>query len=88
MRTREFTKRGGFQPAPIFSLGIYFLWVKKRTIVGTSEPLYTFRVIFAAVTMSYYGGVAVGAGILEPSVIGIPFNIFIFASMFVIQASF
>ena len=43
--------------------------------------------VFAAVTMSSYGGVAVVEGIPEPSVVGIPINILMFSSMFVIQSA-
>ena len=72
----------------IFSLGIYLLWVKKNEVLSALLSLCIhLGFVFAAVTMSSYGGVAVGAGILEPFVIGIPFNIFIFSSMFVIQSA-
>ena len=72
----------------IFSLGIYLLWVKKNEVLSALLSLCIhLGFVFAAVTMSSYGGVAVGAGMLEPSVIGIPFNIFIFSSMFVIQSA-
>ena len=72
----------------IFGLGIYLLWVKKNEVIsGVLSLCIHLGFVFAAVTMSSYGGVAVGAGILEPSVIGIPFNIFIFSSMFVIQSA-
>ena len=72
----------------IFIIGIYLLWLKNNEVLSALLSLSIHSgFVFAAVTMSSYGGVAVGAGILEPSVIGIPFNIFIFFLMFVIQSA-
>ena len=36
--------------------------------------------------MSLYGGAATGEGVPEPSVIGIPLNVFMFSTMFLIQS--
>ena len=36
--------------------------------------------------MSLYGGAATGEGVPEPSIIGIPLNVFMFSAMFAIQS--
>ena len=43
--------------------------------------------VFSAATMSLYGGAATGEGVAEPSVIGIPLNVFMFSTMFLIQST-
>ena len=71
----------------IFTLGIYLLWVKNNEVLSALISLCIhLGFVFAAVTMSSYGGVAVGEGIPEPSAIGIPDNIFLFSSMFILQS--
>ena len=37
--------------------------------------------------MSLYGGAATGEGVPEPSIIGIPVNVFLFSAMFAIQST-
>ena len=43
--------------------------------------------VFSAATMPLYGGAATGEGVFEPSLIGIPLNVFIFSAMFLIQST-
>ena len=43
--------------------------------------------VFSAATMSLYGGAAIGEGVPEPSIIGIPVNIFLFSAMFATQST-
>ncbi len=72
----------------IFSLGIYLLWVKKNEVLSAFLSLCIhLGFVFSAATMSLYGGAAIGEGVPEPSVIGIPLNVFIFSAMFVIQST-
>ena len=72
----------------IFGLGIYLLWVKKNEVLSAFLSLCIhLGFVFSAATMSLYGGAAIGEGVPEPSVIGIPLNVFIFSAMFVIQST-
>ena len=72
----------------IFCLGIYLLWVKKIEVLsGVLSLCIHLGFVFSAATMSLYGGAATGEGVPEPSVIGIPLNVFMFSSMFLIQSS-
>ena len=72
----------------IFSLGIYLLWVKQNEVLSAFLSLCIhLGFVFSAATMSLYGGAAIGEGVPEPSVIGIPLNVFIFSAMFVIQST-
>lgn len=70
----------------IFSLGIYLLWAKKMQILPAILSICIhFGFIISAISMPLYGGSPVGKGTVEPYVIGIPFNVLFFTSMFVIQ---
>ena len=72
----------------IFGLGIYLLWVKKNEVLSACLSLCIhLGFVFSAVTMSLYGGAATGAGIPEPFIIGIPLNVFMFSTMFLIQST-
>ena len=72
----------------IFGLGIYLLWAKKNEVLSAFLSLCIhLGFVFSAATMSLYGGAAIGEGVPEPSVIGIPLNVFIFSAMFVIQST-
>ena len=72
----------------IFSLGIYLLWVKKNEVLSALLSLCIhLGFVFSAATMSLYGGAATGAGIPEPFIIGIPLNVFMFSTMFLIQST-
>ena len=72
----------------IFGLGIYLLWVKKNEVLSAFLSLCIhLGFVFSAATMSLYGGAATTEGVSEPSIIGIPFNVFIFSAMFIIQST-
>ena len=72
----------------IFGLGIYLLWVKKNEVLSALLSLCIhLGFIFSAATMSLYGGAATGEGVPEPTVIGIPLNVFMFSTMFLIQST-
>ena len=72
----------------IFCLGIYLLWVKKNEVIsGVLSLCIHLGFVFSAATMSLYGGAATGEGIPEPSIIGIPLNVFMFFAMFAIQST-
>ena len=71
----------------IFGLGIYLLWVKKNEVLPAFLSLCIhLGFVFSASTMSLYGGAATGEGVPEPSIIGIPLNVFMFSAMFAIQS--
>ena len=71
----------------IFGLGIYLLWVKKNEVLSALLSLCIhLGFIFSAATMSFYGGAATGEAVPEPSIIGIPLNVFMFSAMFAIQS--
>jgi len=70
----------------IFLLAMYLLWVKGRELLPALLSLSIHMgFVGAAVLMPLYGGVPIGEGIPEPVPFGIPVNIFIFSSMFVLQ---
>ena len=72
----------------IFGLGIYLLWVKKNEVLSAFLSLCIhLGFVFSAATMSLYGGAATTEGVSEPSIIGIPLNVFIFSGMFIIQST-
>ena len=72
----------------IFCLGIYLLWVKKNELLSAFLSLCIhLGFVFSAATMSLYGGAATGEGVFEPSLVGIPLNVFIFSAMFLIQST-
>ena len=72
----------------IFGLGIYLLWVKKNEVLSAFLSLCIhLGFVFSAATMSLYGGAATIEGVFEPSIIGIPLNVFIFSAMFIIQST-
>ena len=71
----------------IFGLGIYLLWVKRNEVLPAFLSLCIhLGFVFSAATMSLYGGAATGEGVPEPVIIGIPLNVFMFSSMFLIQS--
>ena len=70
----------------IFSLGIYLLWIKQKEMLSAMLSICIhFGFIIAVISMPLYGGTSVGKGIIEPYVIGIPFNILFFTIMFITQ---
>ena len=72
----------------VFGLGIYLLWVKKNELLSAFLSLCIhLGFVFSAATMSLYGGAAIGEGVPEPSIIGIPVNIFLFSAMFATQST-
>jgi len=72
----------------VFGLGIYLLWVKKNELLSAFLSLCIhLGFVFSAATMSLYGGAAIGEGVPEPSLIGIPVNIFLFSAMFATQST-
>ena len=72
----------------IFGLGIYLLWVKKNEVLPAFLSLCIHTgFVFSAVTMSLYGGAATSEGVPEPSIIGIPLNVFMFSAIFLIQST-
>ena len=44
-----------------------------------------FGFIIAAISMPLYGGTPVGKGIIEPYIMGIPFNVLFFTTMLITQ---
>ena len=72
----------------IFGLGVYLLWVKKIEVLpGLLSLCIHLGFVFSAATMSLYGGAATGEGVPEPLIIGIPLNVFMFSTMFLIQSA-
>jgi len=70
----------------IFGLAIYLLWAKQKEILSAILSICIhFGFVIAAIFMPLYGGTAVGTGIIEPYILGIPFNVVFFTSMFTIQ---
>ena len=64
------------------------LWVKKNEVLPAFLSLCIhLGFVFSAATMSLYGGAAIGEGITEPFIIGIPVNVFLFSVMFAIQST-
>ena len=72
----------------IFGLGIYLLWMKKNEVLSAFLSLCIhLGFVFSAATMSLYGGAATGEGVREPFIIGIPLNVFMFSTIFLIQST-
>ena len=70
----------------VFSLGIYLLWSKNKEILaGLLSLCIHLGFVIAAILMPIYGGEPVGEGIPEPEILMVPFNVFFFGSMFLLQ---
>ena len=70
----------------VFSLGIYLLWSKNKGILaGLLSLCIHLGFVIAAILMPIYGGEPVGEGIPEPEILMVPFNVFFFGSMFLLQ---
>ncbi len=70
----------------VFSLGIYLLWFKnKEMLAGLLSLCIHLGFVMAAILMPIYGGEPVGEGIPEPEILMVPFNVFFFGSMFLLQ---
>tara|TARA_B100001175_G_C19338096_1_gene556003 strand:+ start:156 stop:575 length:420 start_codon:yes stop_codon:yes gene_type:complete len=70
----------------IFSLGIYLLWIKQKEMLSAMLSIcILFGFIIAAISMPLYGGTPVGKGIIEPYIMGIPFNVLFFSTMLITQ---
>ena len=70
----------------VFSLGIYLLWFKhKEILAGLLSLCIHLGFVMAAILMPIYGGEPVGEGIPEPQILMVPFNVFFFGSMFLLQ---
>lgn len=71
----------------VFSLGIYLLWSKnKEMLAGLLSLCIHLGFVIAAILMPIYGGEPVGEGIPEPEILMVPFNVFFFGSMFLLQS--
>ena len=70
----------------IFILGIYYLWIKNDEF---TPALMSLSVLFgysiSAVSISFYDGVFLGEGGVEPEPFGIPINLIHFSSMLLVQ---
>ena len=72
----------------VFSLGIFLLWFKNKEILaGLVSLCIHLGFVIAATLMPLYGGEPVGAGIPEPEILMVPFNVFFFGSMFLLQGT-
>ncbi len=72
----------------VFSLGIFLLWSKNREILaGLLSLCIHLGFVIAAILMPLYGGEPVGEGIPEPEILMVPFNVFFFGSMFLLQGT-
>ena len=70
----------------VFSLGIFLLWSKnKEMLAGLLSLCIHLGFVMAAILMPIYGGEPVGEGIPEPEILMVPFNVFFFGSMFLLQ---
>ena len=70
----------------IFVLGIYFLWIKGKEVLSALISLtIPFGFVLASISMTLYEGTAVARGIPELHVLGVPINVFMFSSVFLIQ---
>ena len=70
----------------VFSLGIFLLWSKNKEILaGLLSLCIHLGFVMAAILMPIYGGEPVGEGIPEPEILMVPFNVFFFGSMFLLQ---
>lgn len=72
----------------VFSLGIFLLWSKNKEILaGLVSLCIHLGFVIAAILMPLYGGEPVGEGIPEPEILMVPFNVFFFGSMFLLQVT-
>ena len=72
----------------VFSLGIFLLWSKNKEILASLVSLCIhLGFVIAAILMPLYGGEPVGEGIPEPEILMVPFNVFFFGSMFLLQGT-
>ena len=72
----------------VFSLGIFLLWFKNKEILaGLVSLCIHLGFVIAAILMPLYGGEPVGAGIPEPEILMVPFNVFFFGTMFLLQGT-
>ena len=72
----------------VFSLGIFLLWSKNREILaGLVSLCIHLGFVIAAILMPLYGGEPVGEGIPEPEILMVPFNVFFFGSIFLLQGT-
>ncbi len=72
----------------VFSLGIFLLWSKNKEILaGFLSLCIHLGFVIAAILMPLYGGEPVGEGIPEPEILMVPFNVFFFGSMFLLQGT-
>ncbi len=72
----------------VFSLGIFLLWSKNKEILaGLLSLCIHLGFIIAVTLMPLYGGEPVGEGIPEPEILMVPFNVFFFGSMFLLQGT-
>ena len=70
----------------LFILGMYFLWIKNEEFFPALLSLCVLiGYAISAITISFYGGVFLGEGGVEPEPFGIPINLLHFSSMLVIQ---
>ena len=70
----------------LFILGMYFLWIKNEEFFPAMLSLCVLiGYAISAITISFYGGVSLGEGGVEPEPFGIPINLLHFSSMLVIQ---
>lgn len=72
----------------VFSLGNFLLWSKNKEILaGLLSLCIHLGFVIAAILMPLYGGEPVGEGIPEPEILMVPFNVFFFGSMFLLQGT-
>ena len=72
----------------VFSLGIFLLWSKNKEILaGLFSLCIHLGFVIASTLMPLYGGEPVGEGIPEPKILMVPFNVFFFGSMFLLQGT-
>ena len=70
----------------IFILGMYYLWIKNDEFTPALMSLCVlFGYSISAVSISFYGGVFLGVGGVEPEPFGIPINLIHFSSMLLVQ---
>ena len=70
----------------IFILGMYYLWIKNDEFTPVLMSLCVlFGYSISAVSISFYDGVFLGEGGVEPEPFGIPINLIHFSSMLLVQ---
>ena len=70
----------------IFILGMYYLWIKNDEFTPALMSLCVlFGYTISAVSISFYDGVFLGEGGVEPEPFGIPINLIHFSSMLLVQ---